>query len=166
MSWHSVDLADADAAARLSTAFDGVDTVVHLAWGFQPSHDIDYLYRLGVGGTAAVLQAAADGRRAAPDPHVLGRAPTPRAPGRRVDESAAREGIASLAYSLHKAEAERLLDTYEREAGERGHADQPAAARLRGAAGRRQRAAALRAARLRAGQDPDAAAGPCRWTAS
>ncbi|HEX8767667.1 MAG TPA: NAD-dependent epimerase/dehydratase family protein, partial [Jatrophihabitans sp.] len=38
VSWHSVDLAEADAATRLSTAFDGVDTVVHLAWGFQPSH--------------------------------------------------------------------------------------------------------------------------------
>src|ERR1700712_846066 len=58
VTWHSVDLTEADALTKLGTAFDGVDTVVHLAWGFQPAHDVDYLYRLGVGGTAAVLQAA------------------------------------------------------------------------------------------------------------
>lgn len=118
-SWHSVDLAEADAATRLSTAFDGVDTVVHLAWGFQPSHNIDYLYRLGVGGTAAVLQAA----RTAGVRHLIHMSSVgaySAAPGRRVDESAAREGIPSLAYSLHKAEAERLLDSYERQAGEAG----------------------------------------------
>ena len=117
VSWHSVDLAEADAAARLGTAFDGVDTVVHLAWGFQPSHNIDFLYRLGVGGTAAVLGAA----RAAGVRHLIHMSSVgayTRAPGRRVDESAARDGIPSLAYSLHKAEAERLLDTYQQQAGE------------------------------------------------
>ena len=119
VAWHSVDLAEADAAAALSTAFDGVDTVVHLAWGFQPSHNIDFLYRLGVGGTAAVLQAA----RTAGVQHLIHMSSVgaySRSPGRRVDESADREGIPSLAYSLHKAEAERLLDTYERQAGEAG----------------------------------------------
>ena len=119
MSWHSVDLAEADAADALGAAFDGVDTVVHLAWGFQPSHDIDYLYRLGVGGTAAVLQAA----RTAGVRHLIHMSSVgaySRAPGQRVDESAARDGIGSLAYSIHKAEAERLLDTYERQAGEAG----------------------------------------------
>ena len=119
VSWHSVDLTEADAAAKLSTAFDGVDTVVHLAWGFQPSHNIDYLYRLGVGGTAAVLQAA----RTAGVQHLVHMSSVGAysgAPGLRVDESAAREGVPSLAYSLHKAAAERLLDTYQRQAGETG----------------------------------------------
>ncbi|HEX8095755.1 NAD-dependent epimerase/dehydratase family protein [Jatrophihabitans sp.] len=119
VSWHSVDLAEADAATTLSTAFAGVDTVVHLAWGFQPSHNVDYLYRLGVGGTAAVLQAA----RTAGVRHLIHMSSVgaySRAPGRRVEETAAREGIPSLAYSLHKAEAERLLDTYERQAGRAG----------------------------------------------
>jgi len=119
VSWHSVDLAEPDAATALGAAFEGVDAVVHLAWGFQPSHDIDYLYRLGVGGTAAVLQAA----RTAGARHLIHMSSVgaySRAPGRRVDETADREGIASLAYSLHKAEAERLLDTYERQAGEAG----------------------------------------------
>jgi nucleoside-diphosphate-sugar epimerase len=115
-SWHSVDLAEADAATRLQTAFTGVDAVVHLAWGFQPSHNLDYLHRLGVGGTAAVLQAA----QAAGVGHLIHMSSVgaySRAPGQRVDESAAREGIPSLAYSQHKAAAERLLDTYERQAG-------------------------------------------------
>ena len=114
-SWHSVDLAEADAETKLRTAFAGVDAVVHLAWGFQPSHNLDYLYRLGVGGTAAVLQAA----QAAGVRHLIHMSSVgaySRAPGQRVDESADREGIASLAYSQHKAEAERLLDTYERTA--------------------------------------------------
>jgi nucleoside-diphosphate-sugar epimerase len=112
-----VDLAEAGAAAPLGAAFEGVDTVVHLAWGFQPSHNIDYLHRLGVGGTAAVLQAA----RTAGVRHLVHMSSVgaySRAPGQRVDESAAREGIESLAYSLHKAAAERLLDSYEQQAGE------------------------------------------------
>ncbi|MEO7261110.1 MAG: NAD-dependent epimerase/dehydratase family protein [Jatrophihabitantaceae bacterium] len=116
-SWHSVDLAEADAAARLAPAFAGVDTVVHLAWAFQPSHNLDYLHRLGVGGTAAVLQTA----QAAGVRHLIHMSSVgaySRAPGRRVEESAAREGIPSLAYSQHKAEAERLLDAYQRTAGE------------------------------------------------
>lgn len=114
-AWHSVDLTETDAETKLRAAFAGVDVVVHLAWGFQPSHNLDYLYRLGVGGTAAVLQAAqAAGVRHLVHMSSVG-AYSPD-PGRRVDESAAREGIASLAYSQHKAEAERLLDTYERTA--------------------------------------------------
>lgn len=119
LSWHRVDLAEAGAATALGAAFEGADAVVHLAWGFQPSHNIDYLRRLGVGGTAAVLQAA----RTAGVRHLIHMSSVgaySRAPGRRVDESAAREGIDSLAYSLHKAAAERLLDSYQQQAGEAG----------------------------------------------
>ncbi|MDQ1745126.1 MAG: hypothetical protein QOE23_3465 [Pseudonocardiales bacterium] len=114
VSWHSVDLTDPGAADALTAAFAGVDAVVHLAWGFQPSHDVGYLRRLGVGGTAAVLQAA----RSAGVRHLIHMSSVgaySAAPGRRVDEAAARDGIASLAYSQHKAAAERLLDNYQRE---------------------------------------------------
>ncbi|HST48651.1 NAD-dependent epimerase/dehydratase family protein [Jatrophihabitans sp.] len=141
-SWHSVDLAAGDAAARLAGPFAGVDAVVHLAWAFQPSHDVDYLRRLGVGGTAAVLQAA----RTAGVRHLVHMSSVgaySAAPHRRVDESAARDGIATLAYSQHKAEAERLLDAYEREAG----------------------ASAMLVSRLRPGfvVQPDAASGLLRY---
>lgn len=34
------------------------DAVVHLAWGFQPAQDIEYLERVDVGGSRAVLRAA------------------------------------------------------------------------------------------------------------
>jgi UDP-glucose 4-epimerase len=116
VSWHSVDLAEPDAATNLGAAFTGVDVVVHLAWGFQPSHNVDYLYRLGVGGTVSVVKAA----QAAGVRHLIhmssvgAYSPAPR---QRVDESAARDGIQTLAYSKHKAEAERLLDAYEARPG-------------------------------------------------
>jgi UDP-glucose 4-epimerase len=116
LRWHSVDLAEPDAATELEAAFAGAHAVVHLAWGFQPSHNTGYLYRLGVGGTGAVLQAA----QSAGVGHLVHMSSVgaySRAPHQRVDESAARDGIASLAYSQHKAQAEKLLDAYEQDAG-------------------------------------------------
>ncbi len=47
----------------------GVDAVVHLAWGFQPSRDVDYLRRTALGGTHAVIRAV----RRAEVPHLLTR---------------------------------------------------------------------------------------------
>ncbi len=116
VSWHSLDLTEPDAVAKLEVAFTEVDAVVHLAWGFQPSHDIDYLHRLGVGGTAAVLRAA-HAARVGHLVHMSSVGAYSRAPNQRVDESAARNGIESLAYSRHKAAAERLLDDYEATGG-------------------------------------------------
>src|ERR1700712_4115236 len=58
VDWRAVDLTDPDAVSTLPAVLDGADVVVHLAWGFQPTRDTDYLNRLGVGGTSAVLQAA------------------------------------------------------------------------------------------------------------
>jgi UDP-glucose 4-epimerase len=113
--WASVDLASADAAAALRPLVDGADAVVHLAWPFQPSHDTAYLERVGVGGTAAVLEACAD----AGVPHLVhmsslgAYSPGPDTPdGPRVDESWPHGGISSHAYSRHKAWAERLLDAH------------------------------------------------------
>jgi UDP-glucose 4-epimerase len=112
VEWHSVDLTADDAVGRLRSAFSGADAVVHLAWGFQPSHDSAYLERLGVGGTAAVLHAtdAAGVRHLV---HMSSVGAYSRAPGVRVDESAARSGVRSSPYSQHKAAAERLLDNHE-----------------------------------------------------
>lgn len=58
VAWHQLDLADPHAAEHLAPLMRTVDAVVHLAWGFQPTRDESYLRRTGVGGTAAVLEAA------------------------------------------------------------------------------------------------------------
>ena len=123
--WVALDLAQEGAEQRLREVFSGADAVVHLAWGFQPSHVTGYLDRVGVGGTAAVL-AAADAAGVAHLVHVssLGAyspGPSPAPSGTdadarpvRVDESWPTDGIESLAYSKEKAAAERLLDEYEK----------------------------------------------------
>lgn len=111
--WHSVDLAEADAQTRLEPLLAGADAVVHLAWGFQPSRDIDYLERLGVGGTRAVLQAA----DAAGVPHLVHMssvgAYSAASDKPRVDETWPTGGMGTLAYSQHKSTAEAILDAYE-----------------------------------------------------
>src|SRR4051812_33192408 len=53
--WVAADLTDDAQVGILVSAFEGADAVVHLAWGFQPSHDLGYLEELGVGGTGRVL---------------------------------------------------------------------------------------------------------------
>ena len=109
--WHAVDLTSADAASRLTTAFHGVDAVVHLAWAFQPTHDGDYLERLDVGGTKNVVEAVL----AADVPHLVHQSslgtysPAPK-DDRPVPETWTRRGIATSAYSRHKVAAEDLLD--------------------------------------------------------
>ncbi len=114
VTWVALDLADPAAEDMLSPVMDHADAVVHLAWGFQPSHDTDYLERLDVGGTSAVLAAAA---RAGVGHFVhmssVG-AYSPGRDGQRVDESWPTDGIPSLAYSIHKVAAERLLDAHVR----------------------------------------------------
>ncbi len=110
-SWEALDLAAPGAVTPLRSALRGADAVVHLAWGFQPSRDIAYLDRLGVGGTRAVLDAA----QAEGVPHLVHMSSVGAySPGReRVTESWPTEGIASLAYSREKVAAERILDAYE-----------------------------------------------------
>ncbi|MDO9377645.1 MAG: NAD-dependent epimerase/dehydratase family protein [Nocardioidaceae bacterium] len=113
VEWVQADLAEPEAAAALVRALEGADAVVHLAWGFQPSHDLEYLDRLGLQGTASVLEAAV----ATGVPHVvhmssLG-AYSPRVDDARVDESWPTAGVPGSSYSLQKAAAEALLDGYE-----------------------------------------------------
>jgi nucleoside-diphosphate-sugar epimerase len=118
--WVALDVAQEGAEQRLRETFEGADAVVHLAWGFQPSHVTDYLDRVGVGGTAAVL-AAADAAGVGHLVHVSslgayspGPSPDAASAAAGVDESWPTEGIETLAYSKEKVAAERLLDEYEK----------------------------------------------------
>ncbi|MGV9734661.1 NAD-dependent epimerase/dehydratase family protein [Rhodococcus aetherivorans] len=110
VTWHSVDLAAPGAEAGLRPLLEGADAVVHLAWGFQPSHRRDYLRRTGVDGTAAVIGATL----AAGVGHLVHMSSAAvyaaGAYGRAVDESWPATGIESCAYSVDKVAAERLLD--------------------------------------------------------
>src|SRR3954470_11514296 len=127
VTWTALDLASPDARAVMQSVVRAVDAVVHLAWGFQPSHDTGYLDRLGVGGTRAVLDAARE-EGAAHLVHMSSVGAYSPGPddGRAVDEGWPTEGIATLAYSREKAAVERLLDEHEL-----GHPDGPAITRLR-----------------------------------
>jgi len=116
VEWVATDLTGEDDGA-LGAAFRGADAVVHLAWGFQPSHDVDHLERLGVGGTSRVLAAATEaGVRHLVHMSSVG-AYSPKRDDRPVDESWPTEGVAGSVYSRHKVLAERLLDAYEQRGG-------------------------------------------------
>jgi UDP-glucose 4-epimerase len=114
VTWVSADLSR-DCEAALVTAFTGADAVVHLVWGFQPSHHLSYLEELGVGGTRRVLRAVA----AAGVPHLLHQssigAYSPRRNRSPVAEDWPTEGIPGSPYSRHKVAAERLLDDFGRD---------------------------------------------------
>jgi UDP-glucose 4-epimerase len=118
VEWKSVDLSHSEAIANLHGVFDGVDAVVHLAWGFQPTRDTSYLTRLGVGGTSAVLQAAHTSgvghlvHMSSVGTYAAG------SYGERVDESWPTTGIETSAYSRDKSKAEGLLDEYEKRLGD------------------------------------------------
>jgi UDP-glucose 4-epimerase len=117
VSWAAVDLTSANAADRLADLARGADAMVHLAWGFQPTHDPAYLQRLDLGGTAAVIDAALD----AGVPQVVHLSSVGAYSARTrevpVTESWPVGGIPSLPYSQHKAAAESLLDDVERRHG-------------------------------------------------
>jgi UDP-glucose 4-epimerase len=117
VQWRTVDLTDASSSETLRDAFRGADAVVHLAWGFQPSHDVAYLEELGVGGTRRVLEAAA----AEDVPHLVHMssvgAYSPKADDRPVDENWPTHGIPGSPYSAHKSAAERLIEAHEDRGG-------------------------------------------------
>jgi UDP-glucose 4-epimerase len=136
--WVAVDLTRNDCRSTLCEAFRDVDAVVHLAWGFQPSHDAEYLEDLGVGGTRrVVLAAAAEGVHHLVHMSSIG-AYSPKINDLPVDESWPTDGIPGSAYSRHKVAAERLLDLHET------IGDQPRITRLRpGIVGQRAAASAI-----------------------
>lgn len=136
--WVRADLSRPESAEVLADAFVAADAVVHLAWGFQPSHDLAYLTRLGAGGTARVLEAALQ----AGVPHLVHTssvgAYAPRESTDPVDETWPTSGIAASPYSRDKVVAERLLDQHER------RADAPLISRIRpGLVGQRRAAGEL-----------------------
>jgi nucleoside-diphosphate-sugar epimerase len=126
LRWTALDLTALDRAERLRAVMEGVDAVIHLAWGFQPTRDAAYLRRLDVGGTEAVLDAArAAGVARLVHISSVG-AYSPATSAVPVDESWPTGGIPKLPYSRHKVEAERLLDAHEAVPGHR-----PAVTRIR-----------------------------------
>ena len=114
-SWHTVDVGAPDAVSRLQRAFDGADAVIHLAWGFQPTRDPGYLERVGVGGSAHVLDAVV----ASGVPHLVHMssvgAYATKTDDARVDESYPTTGVPTSLYSRHKSTAEAHLDAFERD---------------------------------------------------
>jgi UDP-glucose 4-epimerase len=99
----------------LEEIFDGADVVIHLAWLIQPSRDPAQLRAVNVDGSRRVVEAAA---RAGVGTLVHASSVGVYSPGpkdRAVDESWPRDGIPTSFYSRHKAEAERILDTFEDE---------------------------------------------------
>jgi nucleoside-diphosphate-sugar epimerase len=113
VEWAMLDLSRDDVESALGAACAGADAVVHLAWGFQPTHRADYLAELGIGGTRRVIGAVT----AARVPHLVHLssvgAYSPRQDDTPVDETWPTQGVPSSMYSRHKAAAERLLDRLE-----------------------------------------------------
>ncbi len=112
VEWAAVDLSRDDVQG-LTEVFAGADAVVHLAWGFQPSHREDVLRELGVGGTGRVIDAVT----AAEVPHLVHMssvgAYSPKRDDEPVDESWPTDGVRTSMYSRHKSAAERRLDMLE-----------------------------------------------------
>lgn len=115
VEWHAADLTTDTSDEALRQAFAGADAVVHLAWGFQPTHRVAYLEALGIGGTQRVVRTALEQRV----PHLVHQSSigvySPRRDAVPVDEDYPTHGIPSSPYSRHKVAAERLLDDVERE---------------------------------------------------
>jgi UDP-glucose 4-epimerase len=113
VGWVSVDLTDESCVPTLHRALEGVDAVVHLAWGFQPSHDQAYLEELALAGTRRVVDAVTS-QGVAHLVHMssIG-AYSPKADDEPVDETWPTDGVPSSWYSRTKAAAEHMLDAHE-----------------------------------------------------
>ncbi len=100
-------------SSPLEPIFEGADAVIHLAWLIQPARDGEQLRAVNVDGSRRVFEAAAAaGVGALVHASSVGvYSPGPK--DRRVDEGWARDGVQTLFYSRHKAEAERILDAVE-----------------------------------------------------
>jgi UDP-glucose 4-epimerase len=109
--WVAADIVSDD----LVELFRGADAVVHLAWLIQPSRDSALLRAVNVDGSARVFHAAGEaGVGALVYASSIG-AYSPGPKDRAVDESWPTEGIETSFYSAHKAEVERLLDSFSAE---------------------------------------------------
>jgi UDP-glucose 4-epimerase len=111
--WVQCDVGAGESRAALNLAFAGAETVVHLAWQIQPSHDENRLWRTNVSGSAAVFDAAAQAgvRHIVYASSVGTYAPGPK--DSPVDESWPATGVVSSSYGRHKAAVEAWLDGWE-----------------------------------------------------
>jgi UDP-glucose 4-epimerase len=110
--WARADISKDD----LVPLFRGADAVVHLAWLIQPSRDLETLHATNVKGTKRLLGAALEARVPAIVYASSVGAYSPGPKDMAVDESWPTDGISTSFYSRHKAEVERMLDRFERDA--------------------------------------------------
>ena len=112
--WAEADIVTDD----LVEHFRGADAVVLLAWLIQPSRDRNKLWMTNVEGSTRVIRAVKEaGARALLYASSVGTySPGPK--DRRVDESWPTGGTPTSYYARHKAEVERRLNSFEREAPE------------------------------------------------
>lgn len=112
VDWACADVEHDD----LAVFFRGAAAVVHLAWRIQPARRLNELWRTNVGGSTRVFRAVREaGVRTlvyASSVGTYARGPK----DRLVDESWPATGIPGSFYSRHKAEVERRLDAFGREA--------------------------------------------------
>jgi UDP-glucose 4-epimerase len=114
VEWASADVVTDDLVLHLR----GADTVVLLAWIIQPARDLTKQWMVNVEGSMRVARAAKEaGARTLIYASSVG-AYSPGPKDRRVDESWPTGGTPTSYYARHKAEVERRLDRFEREAPE------------------------------------------------
>ena len=111
VSWHRVDLSTCSAFLDLEPAMRGADVVIHLALALRPPSNEDYLYRVNVAGTQAVLNAMA---AAGVGQLIYASSLGVYSPGATdpVTESWPRDGQRTSVYSRHKIAAEKLVDEF------------------------------------------------------
>ncbi|MET0863414.1 MAG: NAD-dependent epimerase/dehydratase family protein, partial [Nakamurella sp.] len=103
---------------RLVELFDGADAVINFAWGFQPTRNPEYLFRVGPGAVRSIADAAEQaGVAQLVQLSSVGAYRAAEHPGQYVDESWPTSGMPTSLYSRHKAAAERVLDEFEEQAG-------------------------------------------------
>jgi len=114
VEWGSADVVNDDLVPRLR----GADAVVLLAWIIQPSRNLNRQWMINVEGSMRVARATQEaGVPALLYASSIG-AYSPGPKESRVDESYPTGGILTSYYGRHKAEVERRLDRFEREAPE------------------------------------------------
>ena len=111
VSWHRVDLSQYSAFDDLEPAMRGADVVIHLALALRPPSNEDYLSRVNVAGTDAVLKAMA---AAGVGQLIYASSLGVYSPGATdpVTESWPRDGQRTSSYSRDKVAAEELVDEF------------------------------------------------------
>jgi UDP-glucose 4-epimerase len=112
VEWAEADVVNDD----LVPHFRGADAVVLLAWIIQPSRDLNRQWMVNVEGSTRVARAVKEaGVPALLYSSSVG-AYSPGPKDRRVDEGWPTDGVGTSYYARHKAEVERRLDRFEKEA--------------------------------------------------